>query len=294
MKTKCGYVALLGRPNSGKSTLVNEAVGAKISIVTPKAQTTRFRANGIVLRGNTQIILVDTPGLFKPSRRFDRAMVDAAWDSVTGADLVCLVVDSLRARTADLAEPIKVLAEARRPRWLILNKIDLLPRERLLPIADTLVNLGGFQEVFMISALRRDGVESLLDALAEAMPVGPHLFPPDELTDQTDRMLAAELVREQIFLQMREEVPYATSVETESFKEWRNGAVRIEVTVYVARASHKRMLLGERGAQIKSIGLRARLQLEAFLERRVHLFVNVKERSGWDEEPERMRALGLQ
>lgn len=293
MTTRCGYVALLGRPNAGKSTLLNQAVGAKVSIVTPKAQTTRFRISGIVMRGGDQIVLVDTPGIFAPKRRLDRAMVAAAWEGVAGADLACLIVDAAKADPDDLAEPIEALAATGRPRWLILNKIDLLPRDKLLPLAETLARQGGFAEVFMISALKRDGVDRLLDALAAAMPEGPHLYPEDELTDQTERMLAAELVREQIFLQLRDEVPYGASVETESFSERKDGSVRIDVTVYVARAGHKKIVLGESGARIKSIGSRARRDLERQLERRVHLFLNVKERPGWDEEAARLRALGL-
>jgi len=293
MTTRCGYVALLGRPNAGKSTLLNQAVGAKVSIVTPKAQTTRFRISGIVMRGGDQIVLVDTPGIFAPKRRLDRAMVAAAWEGVAGADLACLIVDAAKADPDDLAEPIEALAATGRPRWLILNKIDLLPRDKLLPLAETLAQQGGFAEVFMISALKRDGVDRLLDALAAAMPEGPHLYPEDELTDQTERMLAAELVREQIFLQLRDEVPYGASVETENFSERKDGSVRIDVTVYVARAGHKKIVLGEGGARIKSIGSRARRDLERQLERRVHLFLNVKERPGWDEEAARLRALGL-
>ncbi|CAG4904368.1 unnamed protein product [Acidocella sp. C78] len=293
MTTRCGYVALLGRPNAGKSTLLNQAVGAKVSIVTPKAQTTRFRISGIVMRGGDQIVLVDTPGIFAPKRRLDRAMVAAAWEGVAGADLACLIVDAAKADPDDLAEPIEALAATGRPRWLILNKIDLLPRETLLPLAETLARQGGFAEVFMISALKRDGVDRLLDALAAAMPEGPHLYPEDELTDQTERMLAAELVREQIFLQLRDEVPYGASVETESFSERKDGSVRIDVTIYVARAGHKKIVLGDGGARIKAIGSRARRDLERQLERRVHLFLNVKERPGWDEEAARLRALGL-
>jgi len=294
MTTRCGYVALLGRPNAGKSTLLNQAVGAKVSIVTPKAQTTRFRVSGIVMRQTAQIVLIDTPGLFAPKRRLDRAMVAAAWDSVAGADLACMLVDAFRARPDDLAEPLEALARTGRKRWLILNKIDLLPREKLLPLAETLAKAGSFVEVFMISALKRDGIDHLLDAMGKAMPEGPHLYPEDELTDQTDRMLAAELVREQIFMQLREEIPYGASVETESFKDLADGSARIDLTIYVARAAHKKIMLGEGGAQIKSIGTKARTQLEKLLERRVHLFLNVKDRPGWDEESARLRALGLE
>lgn len=297
MNTRCGYVALLGRPNAGKSTLLNQAVGAKVSIVTPKAQTTRFRVSGILLRelppDQSQIILIDTPGLFAPKRRLDRAMVQSAWDSVAGADLACMLVDAFRARPDDLAEPLAALAKTGRRRWLVLNKIDLLPRDKLLPLADTLGKMGRFDEVFMISALKRDGVDTLLDAMGRAVPAGPFLYPPDELTDQTDRMLAAELVREQIFLQTREEIPYGASVETETFKDLNDGSARIDVTIYVARTGHKMIMLGESGARIKSIGSKARAELERLLERRVHLFLHVKDRPGWDEETARLRALGL-
>ncbi len=293
MTTRCGYVALLGRPNAGKSTLLNQAVGAKVSIVTPKAQTTRFRVSGIVMRDQAQIVLIDTPGLFAPKRRLDRAMVQSAWDSVAGADLACMLVDAFRARVDDLAEPLTALAKTGRRRWLILNKIDLLPRDKLLPLIDQLGKLGRFDEVFMISALKRDGIDDWLDALGRAMPESPFLYPPDELTDQTDRMLAAELVREQIFMQTREEIPYGASVETESFKDQPDGSARVDVTIYVARTGHKMIILGQSGARIKSIGSKARAELERLLERRVHLFLHVKDRPGWDEEPARLRALGL-
>ena len=293
MTTRCGYVALLGRPNAGKSTLLNQAVGAKVSIVTPKAQTTRFRVSGIVMRDQAQIVLIDTPGLFAPKRRLDRAMVQSAWDSVAGADLACMLVDAFRARPDDLAEPLTALARTGRRRWLILNKIDLLPRDKLLPLIDQLGKSGRFDEVFMISALKRDGIDDLLDAMASAMPEGPFLYPPDELTDQTDRMLAAELVREQIFMQTREEIPYGATVETESFKDQPDGSARIDVTIYVARTGHKMIILGQSGARIKSIGSKARAELERLLERRVHLFLHVKDRPGWDEDPARLRALGL-
>ena len=292
--TRCGYVAILGRPNAGKSTLLNAALGTKVSIVTPKAQTTRSRVSGIVMRGASQIILIDTPGLFAPKRRLDRAMVAAAWDSVKSADLALLLVDASRADTASLAAPIAALAETGTPRLLALNKIDRVPRPKLLPLAETLTAQGGFEQIFMISALTGDGIDSLLDALAAAMPEGPHLYPGDDLTDQTERMLAAELVREQIFLQTREEVPYGASVETESFKDLKDGAARIEVTIYVARASHKAILLGDKGTRIKTIGTRARSELERLLDRRIHLFLHVKERPGWDEETARLRALGLE
>lgn len=291
--TRCGFVAILGAPNAGKSTLVNRMTGAKVSIVSPKAQTTRFRVLGIVVRGATQILLVDTPGIFAPRRRLDRAMVHAAWAGAADADLALLVVDAARGVTEGVRGIVGRLAAAGRQAWLVLNKTDAVPRPRLLPLAAELNALHAFAETFMVSATTGDGVEALLDALTAALPEGPFLYPEDDLTDLPDRLLAAELVREQIFLQTREEVPYGATVETESWKERDDGSVRIEATIYVARPGQKAILIGGGGTRIKTIGARARAGLEALLERRVHLFLNVKERSGWDEETGRLRALGL-
>lgn len=290
MSPRCGYVALLGAPNAGKSTLLNRMAGAKLAITTPKAQTTRRRTTGIVLRGETQILVVDTPGIFAPRRRLDRAMVAAAWSGARDADLAVLLVDA----KAGLDAEARAIAEKLSGRaWLVLNKIDLVAPSALLPLTGALTGLASFERTLMISAANGDGVADLLDALAAAMPEGPHLYPDDDITDLSDRALAAELVREQILLQTHEEVPHGTTVETESFREQRNGSVRIEATIYVARTGHKAILIGARGARIRAIGAAARAQLASILERDVHLFLNVKERPGWDEETARLRALGL-
>ena len=291
---RCGYVALLGAPNAGKSTLLNRMVGAKLSIVSPKAQTTRFRILGIVPRGDAQILLVDTPGIFRPRRTLDRAMVDAAWGGVADADLSCLLVDAQTGATRGAKEICEALAHKQARCWLLLNKVDLVPPAALLPLIAQLSALAPFEHTYMVSALTGDGVSDLLDALAVAIPEGPHLFPDDDLTDLPDRLLAAEIVREQIFMQVHEEVPYATTVETERFEDKTDGSVRIEATIYVARPGHKAILIGEKGARIKQIGAKARSELAALLDRKVHLFLNVKERAGWDEDPERLRAIGLQ
>jgi GTPase len=292
--SRCGFVAVVGTPNAGKSTLVNRLAGAKLSIVTPKAQTTRFRVLGIMMRGASQILLVDTPGIFTPRRRLDRAMVAAAWTGVRDADLTLLLVDAKSGATAAVREIAEALDGQRRRSWLVLNKIDLVPAPALLPLTASLTAIAPFERTFMLSATTGDGAEQLADVLAGAMSEGPHLYPDDDLTDLPDRLLAAEIVREQIFLQTHEEVPYGTTVETENWQERNDGSVRIEATVYVARAGHKAILIGEGGKRIKSIGAKAREDLATLLERKVHLFLNVKQRSGWDEETARLRAIGLE
>ena len=291
--TRCGFVAIVGAPNAGKSTLLNRMAGAKLSIVSPKAQTTRFRILGILMHGEAQILLVDTPGIFAPKRKLDRAMVAAAWTGAEDADLALLLVDA-RAGVTDQVRAITArMATTRRRCWLVLNKVDLCTRESLLPLTRSLNDLVAFEETYMLSAANGEGVSDLFDALAVAVPEGPHLYPGDDLTDVPDRLLAAEMVREQVFLQTHEEVPYGTTVETESFTERPDGSVRIDVTIYVARAGQKAILIGEGGARIKSIGAKARGALGQVLDRTVHLFLNVKERSGWDEERARLRAIGL-
>ena len=293
MTSRCGFAAIVGAPNAGKSTLLNRLTGAKLSIVSPKAQTTRFRVLGILMRGESQILLVDTPGIFAPRRRLDRAMVAAAWTGAQDADLTLLLVDAKFGASEAVRAIAGKLGEAKRRVWLVLNKVDLVPPARLLPMTAALAELAAFEETFMVSALTGDGLERMLDALAVAMPEGPHLYPDDDLTDLPDRLLAAEIVREQIFLQTHEEVPYSATVETENWQERQDGSVRIEATVYVSRPSHKAILIGEKGARIKSIGARARADLAGLLDRPVHLFLNVKERAGWDEERARLRAIGL-
>ena len=294
MTTRCGFVAIVGAPNAGKSTLLNRLTGEKLSIVTPKAQTTRFRVLGILMRCESQILLVDTPGIFRPRRTLDRAMVAAAWTGAENADLVLLVVDA----KAGANDPVREIAErlrgSGRRTWLVLNKIDLLPAPQLLPLTAALNTLASFEETFMVSAATGDGLDRLLDALAAAMPEGPFLYPPGDLTDLPDRLLAAEIVREQVFLQTHEEVPYGATVETETWQERQDGSVRIEATIYVGRPGHKAILIGARGARIREIGERARTELAQLLGRPVHLFLNVKERPGWDEERARLWALGLE
>jgi GTP-binding protein Era len=294
MTLRCGFVAVVGEPNAGKSTLLNRLTGAKLSIVTPKAQTTRFRVLGIMMRGGSQVLLVDTPGIFTPRRRLDRAMVAAAWTGVRDADLTLLLVDAKAGATDGVRQIAAALTEQKRRCWLVLNKIDVVAASSLLPLTAALNVLAPFEQTFMVSATTGDGVVALAAALAEAMPEGPHLYPDDDLTDLPERLLAAEIVREQIFLQTHEEVPYAATVETENWQERNDGSVRIDATVYVARAGHKAILIGERGQRIKAIGARAREELSALLERKVHLFLNVKQRAGWDEETARLRAIGLE
>jgi GTPase len=294
MNTRCGYAAIVGAPNAGKSTLLNRLCGAKLSIVSPKAQTTRFRVLGILMRGAAQVLLVDTPGIFAPRRRLDRAMVAAAWTGAQDADVVLLLVDA----KAGLTDSVRAITEKLGARggalWLVLNKIDLLAAQRLLPLTAELTKLAPFARTFMISANTGDGIDTLADALAGAVPEGPHLYPDDDLTDLPDRLLAAEIVREQIFLQTHEEVPYGAHVETEGFTERKDGSLRIDATIYVAREGHKPILIGERGARIREIGAKARAELTRLLERPVHLFLNVKHRAGWDEETARLRAIGLE
>ncbi len=285
-QSRCGFVALVGAPNAGKSTLLNRMAGAKLSIVSPKAQTTRFRVLGILLRGPAQILLVDTPGIFAPRRKLDRAMVNAAWTGSEDADLTLLLVDARTGLTEQVGVILDRLQKSGRRVWLALNKVDTLAREKLLPLTAALTERVTFQQVFMVSAANGDGVTDLLDAVAAALP-------DDEITDLPDRLLAAEIVREQIFLQTHEEVPYGTTVETESFAERPDGSVRIDATIYVARPGQKAILIGEGGARVREIGAKARAHLGQLLERPVHLFLNVKERSGWDEEGARLRAIGL-
>jgi GTP-binding protein Era len=292
-ETRCGFIAIIGAPNAGKSTLLNRLTGAKVSIVTPKAQTTRARVLGILMRGTAQILLIDTPGIFSPKRRLDRAMVAAAWDGAAEADFTLLLVDAKAGLTDAVRNIIARLKEAGRPLALVLNKVDLLDRQKLLPLTQDIATLADFEQIFMISAATGDGVEVLLDFCAAKLPLGPFLYPEDELTDLPDRLLAAEIVREQIFLQTRDEVPYGTTVETETFSTLKDGSVRIEAIVYVARTAHKAILIGAGGTRIKDIGAKARRELTALFERNVHLFLRVKDRLGWDEEAARIRATGL-
>ena len=294
MTTRCGLIAILGAPNAGKSTLVNRLAGSKVTIVSPKPQTTRFRVRAVVMRGESQLVLVDTPGIFTPRRRLDRAMVAAAWGGAQDADVALLIVDARAGLTDPLRAIIERLSKTRRPIWLVLNKTDLIPRERLLPLTAELHKLLPFAETFMISAEKGEGLDLLLDRLAQIMPPGPFLFPEDDLTDLPNRMLAAEIVREQILRQTHQEVPHHASVETETWTEKPDGSVRIDCTIYIARATQKAILIGDKGGRIREIGRLARLELIKLLERPVHLFLNVKEKANWDEQAARIRAIGLE
>ncbi len=290
---RCGFVAIVGAPNAGKSTLLNRLTGAKLSIVSPKAQTTRMRVLGILMRGASQILLVDTPGIFAPKRRLDRAMVKAAWTGAADADVTMLLVDAQKGATEAVQAIARQIASQKRRTWLVMNKIDLIAAHTLLPLTATLSAILPCEETFMVSAATGGGLDRMLDALAAGVPLGPHLYPDDDLTDLPDRLLAAEIVREQIFLQIHEEIPYGTTVETENWQEKPDGSVRVEATVYVSRAGHKAILIGAQGSRIKEIGAKARRELTGLLDRPVHLFLNVKERAGWDEEGARLRAIGL-
>ncbi len=292
--TRAGFVAILGAPNVGKSTLVNRMVGAKVSIVSPKVQTTRARVRGIAIAGQSQIVFVDTPGIFLPRRRLDRAMVAAAWGEAADADRIALLVDSLAGMDDDtwgIVERLK--ADERRDLILILNKIDLVRKDALLPLAEELAKTGVFSDTFMVSAATGDGVADLVAFLARTMPEGPWLFPEDQISDMPERLLAAEITREQLYHQLQQELPYQATVETEAWQERPDGSARIDQVIYVERASQKAIVLGKGGVRIKAIGAAARQELEALLERRVHLFLFVKVREGWGEDPERYKDLGL-
>jgi GTP-binding protein Era len=292
-KTRCGYVALIGAPNAGKSTLLNRLIGQKLAIVTPKVQTTRSRLLGIATEDATQLVFVDTPGIFEPRRRLDRAMVAAAWAGASDADIAVLLVDAARGVDADTQRIVERLKAAGRPAILAVNKIDLVRRDTLLVLVDQLVKAGNFDHVFMISGLTGDGVGDLHRHLATAVPEGPFLFPPDQLSDAQERFLAAEVTREQVFLQLHDELPYSATVETESWQERPDGSVRVEQVIYVRRPGQRAIVLGEGGKRIKAIGARARAEMSAMLDRKVHLFLFVKVRDNWVNDPERYRAIGV-
>lgn len=301
MTDRCGFIAVLGAPNAGKSTLVNRVVGQKVSIVSPKVQTTRARVLGIVMQEATQMIFVDTPGIFAPKRRLDRAMVAAAWSGAGDADEVVLMVDASRKGVDDDTRRIvEGLKNHGRQAILALNKVDLVKeRERLLAKTAELNALGAgsekalFTETFMISAESGDGVEDLVAELARRMPEGPHHYPADHITDAPQRFLAAEVTREHLFRQLHEEVPYSLTVETEGWEEFQDGAVKITQVIFIAKENQKPIVIGKGGQKIKQIREAAQRELQAMLERPVHLFLFVKVRSGWAEDPERYREMGL-
>ncbi|NQW10595.1 MAG: GTPase Era [Alphaproteobacteria bacterium] len=292
--TRCGFVALLGAPNAGKSTLINQLVGAKISIVTHKVQTTRTRIRGIAIEGTTQLVLVDTPGIFEPKRRLDRAMIHAAWSGAGDADAVVVVADAALGRIdEDTQRILDGLKRQNRKAVLALNKIDGLKRERLLPLAGQYAHAFEFERVFMISALNGNGCDDLRGWMAERMPEGPWLYPEDELSDLPMRLMAAEVTREKVFLLLHDELPYSATVETDMWTERDDGSVRIDQTLYVERDGQKKIALGKSGRKIKEIGRQSREELEEMLERRVHLFLFVKVRENWQEDRQRLAEWGL-
>jgi len=292
--TRCGFAALVGAPNAGKSTLLNQLVGAKVSIVSRKAQTTRAMVRGIAIEGEAQIVLVDTPGIFKPKRRLDRAMVASALSGAADADVVALLVDARKGIDDEVEAILEHLAESRRPKILVLNKIDIIAREKLLALATALNARGDFEETFMVSALTGDGVADLRKALARRMKPSPWLYPEDQLSDAPLRLLAAEITREKIFDRLHDELPYQSTVETDSWTQQQDGSARIEQTIFVAREGQKRIIIGEGGRTIKAIGQAARLEIAEAAEQPVHLFLFVKVRENWAEDPERYREMRLE
>jgi GTP-binding protein Era len=291
---RCGFVALVGAPNVGKSTLLNELVGAKVSIVTPKVQTTRSQVRGIAIHGNSQIIFIDTPGIFVPKRRLDRAMVKAAWSGAGDADLVAILIDAKKGIDTEARAIIEKLSPALGKKVFIINKIDLVPRDALLAMAEEANKLGAFERIFMIAAANGDGVHDVLGYFAEAVPAGPFHYPADEISDVPMRLMAAEITREKVYLRLHEELPYQSTVETDSWKDLKDGSVRIEQTLFVERESQRKIVLGEGGRMIKSISMDARKEIVAALEKKVHLFLHVKVRENWENDPERYRAAGLE
>ena len=291
--TRCGFVALVGAPNAGKSTLLNSLVGTKVSIVTHKAQTTRAQIRGVVTEGEGQIIFIDTPGIFAPKRRLDRAMVDAAWTGAGDADFVALIVDVERGITPELESLLEGLEKVPHDKILVLNKVDLIKRENLLALSERLNGMVRFQRTFMISALKGSGVKDMLDWCLTRIPLGPWHFPEDHLTDLTLALTAAEVTREKLFLRIHDEIPYNATVETEKFTIQKDGSYRIDQVIYVTRDTHKKIVLGAGGNTIKSIGADSRAELMDIFETKVHLFLFVKVREKWGDDPERYREMGL-
>ncbi|MDH3335029.1 MAG: GTPase Era [Rhodospirillaceae bacterium] len=289
----CGFIAVLGAPNVGKSTLVNQMVGAKVSIVSPKVQTTRARVMGIAIRGDAQLVFIDTPGIFEPRRRLDRAMVAAAWGGAGDGDVRLFLIDGEKGVDSNSKKIIERLKQQNIRCHLVINKVDKVNKPELLELAASLSQQEIFDEIFMISALSGDGVDDLANFLAKQMPMGPWHFPEDQMSDMTERLLAAEITREKLYLELHQELPYAATVETETWTERPDGSVRIEQVIFVERDSQKAIILGKGGAQIKKIGESSRKELEEILGRRVHLFLFVKVREKWGDDPERYRDWGL-
>lgn len=293
-ETRAGFVALVGAPNAGKSTLLNQLVGQKVSIVSPKVQTTRARVVGILMEGQSQVILVDTPGIFMPKRRLEKAMVDAAWAGQEEADRTVLLVDAERGIGEDTNRILKRLDASGSHVWVALNKVDLVQKEVLLELATLLDAYACVDQIFMISALKGHGVTDLRKAMADNVPASPWLYPEDQVTEMPQRLLAAEITREKLFMRLHQELPYSLTVETEKWTERKDGSVRIDQIVYVSRAGHKPIVLGKGGRTMRQIGQSARLELSELLERPVHLFLFVKVRERWLDDPARYREMGLE
>jgi GTP-binding protein Era len=292
--TRCGFVALIGAPNAGKSTLLNALVGSKVTIVSRKVQTTRALIRGIAIEGKSQLIFVDTPGIFTPRRRLDRAMVTTAWSGAHDADLVGVLIDARNGIEEESEAILDRLADVKVAKILILNKIDVVPRDTLLSLTKAANEKAAFEATFMISALTGDGITDLKQWLAARMLPGPWLYPPDQMSDAPVRQLAAEITREKLFERLHEELPYHSTVETEVWKQLRHGDLRIEQTIYVERESQRKILLGKGGQTIKAIGEAARKEIAGIVNAKVHLFLFVKVREGWGDDPERYRAMGLE
>ena len=290
--TRCGFVTLLGAPNAGKSTLVNTMVGAKVSIVSPKVQTTRSRVRGIVVKDDCEIVLVDTPGIFKPKRRLDRAMVAAAWQEAEYTDLRVLMVDARRGVDDDTCAIVDSLKKNKLAAVLVLNKIDLVKPEKLLELSAQLNALHDFSETFMLSASTGEGVKEFENRIAAQMPESPFMFPADQVSDLPNRLLAAEITREKLYMNLNQELPYVSTVQTDSFAE-ENGALKINQTIYVEKNNQKQIVIGKNGSMIKKIGMQSRTELEKLFESRVHLFLFVKVREKWEDNPEHYRSWGL-
>ena len=293
-ETRCGFVALIGAPNVGKSTLVNALVGAKVTIVSRKVQTTRALIRGILVEDKSQIVLVDTPGIFAPKRRLDRAMVLTAWTGAHDADLVCVLLDAKLGIDAEAETILTTLANVAHPKVLVINKIDLVPREKLLALAKAANDRMKFEDTFMISALSGDGIDELKQTLARLVPAGPFHYPEDQMSVAPLRHLAAEITREKIFQQLHQELPYQSTVETDSWTDRKDGSARIEQTIFVERESQRKIVLGKGGATIKSIGAEARKEIAEITGQTVHLFLFVKVRENWGDDPDRYKEMGIE
>jgi len=291
---RCGFIALIGAPNAGKSTLINALVGSKVAIVTPKVQTTRALVRGIAMAGEAQLVFIDTPGIFAPRRRLDRAMVTTAWGGAHDADLVALLIDAKQGLDEEAEAILMKLGEVRQPKLLLLNKVDLVEKQKLLTLAQAANAKAAFAATFMVSAKTGDGVADVLKWLADRVPAGPWHYPEDDVSVAPLRHLAAEITREKLYLKLHQELPYRSTVETETWTERKDGSVRIEQIIYVERESQRKIVLGKGGQAIKSIGAAARKEIAEIIEQPVHLFLFVKVREGWGDDPERYRQMGLE